>query len=111
MSSVITLSVEQKLTLTYRVEPGCLGPTGADRIEGFCAYAQSQMQSIDADCIHWNITPRFDKSLPEMAYQVLGKRMTQQQAEKYLAHFGKRLDDLEGHLTDKLAELIATYKA
>ena len=110
MSASSSLTREQKLTVTYRVESGCLGPTGADHIEAFCHYAQSQMETIDAGYINWNIIPRLDKSLPEMAYQVLGKRMTHQQAEKYLRHFGKSLDEFEGHLSDKLAELISTYK-
>lgn len=110
MSAPSSLTREQKLSVTYRVEPGCLGPTGADHVEAFCAYAQSQMQTLDAAYIYWNIVPRFDKSLPEMAYQVLGKRMTHQQAEKYLGYFGKSLDELEGHLSDKLADLINNYK-
>lgn len=104
------LTKEQKLTVTYRVEPGCLGPTGADLIEAFCQYAQSQLQTLDADYINWSIIPRFDKTLPEMSYQVLGKRTTHQQAEKYLSVFGKSLDELEAHLTDKLAELIGSFK-
>jgi len=110
MTASSSLTREQKLSVTYRVEPGCLGPTGADHIEAFCTYAQNQMQTIDAGYVDWNIIPRFDKALPEMAYQVLGKRMTHQQAEKYLAYFGKSLDEFEGHLTDKLAELISSYK-
>lgn len=110
MAASSILNNEQKLTVTYRVEPGCLGPTGADLIEAFCRYAQSQLQTLDADYINWNIIPRFDKTLPELSYQVLGKRTTQQQAEKYLALFGKRLEDLEGHLIDSLAELISNFK-
>ncbi len=33
------LADDKKLHLLYRVEPGCLGPTGADTIERFCEYA------------------------------------------------------------------------
>ncbi len=110
MSAVSELPKEKKLTVTYRVEPGCLGPGGVDLIENFCLFAASEMKGIDSGFIHWNLVPRFDKSLPEMAYEVLGKRMTHQQAEKYLGVFGKNLDELEGHLTDKLAELISLYR-
>lgn len=110
MSSFSKLTREQKLTVIYRVEPGCLGPKGAEHIEAFCEYAQASLQTLDADYINWNIIPRYDKTFPEMSYQVLGKRTTQQQAEKYLAIFGKNLEELEGHLTDQLADLIGSYK-
>ncbi|MFL0803976.1 MAG: hypothetical protein K6L81_09660 [Agarilytica sp.] len=109
MKHDLPLPEDKKLCVTYRVEPGCLGPEGAKHVVGFCEYAQKNIQSLDADYISWTITPRNDKSLPEMQYNVVGKRMNHAQAEKYLAVFDKSLDEFEGHLEDKLAEFIGTF--
>ena len=109
MQKNIPLTEEQKLSLTYRVEPGCLGPDGAIHIADFCKYTQERIQTLDADYLIWNIVPRHDKALPEMQYSVVGKRINHVQAEKYLAAFGKSLDEFEGHLVDKLAELIDQF--
>ncbi len=90
MSNSLSLPKEKKLTVTYRVEPGCLGPKGADHIEKFCLFAQKQVESIDADFVHWEIVPRYDKSLPEMQYQIGKKRLSHDKAATYLQLFGKQ---------------------
>jgi hypothetical protein len=109
MSGSLNLSDHQKLSITYRVEPGCLGPDGGNVADEFCAVAQQEFKSLDADCVIWNIVARHDKSLPEMQFHVLGKMLTEAQASKYLAGFEKDLDELEGHLSDKLATLIDNF--
>lgn len=111
MKDKLPLPKEKKLFVTYRVEPGCLGPQGKTHIEAFCHYAQKEVESVDSDYVHWDITPRFDKSLDEIQYNVLNKNMTHVQAEKYLQIFGKSLDEFEGHLGDKLDELIELFMA
>tara|TARA_R110001592_G_scaffold44230_1_gene142555 strand:- start:4807 stop:5145 length:339 start_codon:yes stop_codon:yes gene_type:complete len=103
------LADEKKLSVTYRVEPGCLGPKGTELIDAFCEYAHQKIQTLDSDYINWNIIPRHDKKLPEMSYKVLGKSMNHTQAEKYLCLFGKSLDEFECHLSDKLSEFINEY--
>ncbi len=109
MQHQLPLSKDKKLSVTYRVEPGCLGPNGKNHIEDFCQFTQKQVETIDADYVHWLITPRYDKSLAELQYNVLGKKMTHQQAIKYLALFDKDLEEFEGHLCDKVSELIEEY--
>lgn len=109
MKDKLPLPKEKKLYVTYRVEPGCLGPDGKNRIEEFCIYAQQEVENIDSDYVHWDIIPRHDKSLAEIQYNVLSKNMTHTQAEKYLQIFDKSLDEFEGHLGDKLDELIDQY--
>jgi len=109
MKKAVSLPEGNKLSVTYRVEPGCLGPSGASKIVQFCEYAQENIQSLDADYIAWNIMPRNDKTLPEMQYSVVGKRMNHAQAEKYLAVFDKNLEEFEGHLVDKLALFIDDF--
>lgn len=108
-SSPLPLSEDKKLSVTYRVEPGCLGPEGKNQVSEFCEFAQAELRSLDPDYISWNIVPRNDKTLPEMQYNVVGKRMNHAQAEKYLEMFDKNLDEFEGHLGDKLATLIDEF--
>lgn len=109
MNKALSLPEGKKLLVTYRVESGCLGPTGASKVVGFCEYAQENIKSLDAEYITWNIVPRHDKALPEMQYGILDRRITHAQAEKYLAVFGKVLDEFEGHLVEKLALFIDDY--
>lgn len=109
MKNNLPLPQEKKLTILFRVESGCLGPQGATHIEEFCRLAQQEFASVDADFIHWEIIPRHDKSLAEMQYQVSNKKLSHDQAAKYLAVFNKDLDEFEGHLHQKLAVLIEQF--
>lgn len=109
MKSSLPLQEDQKLSVTYRVESGCLGPQGESLVSDFCIFAQSKLQSLDSDYVTWNVMPRSDKTLPEMQYSIVGKRMTHAQAEKYLKVFGKNLDEFECHMSDKLANLIDEF--
>ena len=105
----LPLSADRKVTVTYRVEPGCLGPKGPEHIDDFCRFAQKEVALIDSDYVKWNIVPRFDKSIPEMQYSVVGKSINHQQARKYLKVLDKSLDDCEEHLIDKMTVLIDQF--
>ncbi len=109
MSASLPLPSEQKLTITYRVEPGCLGPDGKSHIDAFCDMAQRCVVDLDADFIHWNIIPRHNKALPEMQYSVSSKRLTHDKADKYLRIFGKSLDEFEDHIQGECVMLIDRY--
>lgn len=109
MKNLVPLQEDKKLSVTYRVEAGCLGPDGTNYIVDFCKFAQSALQTLDSDYIAWNIVYRKDKTLPEMEYSVVGKKMSYHQAEKYLAVFGKSLDEFEGRLSDLLTTLIHKF--
>ncbi len=109
MKNSLPLSDDNKLSVTYRVESGCLGPDGTDHVGKFCEFAQKSIQPLDSDYIAWNIVPRNDKQLPEMQYSAVGKNMSHSQADKYLGVFGKSLDEFELHLSEKLAALINEY--
>ena len=102
MKDSLPLSEDKKLSVIYRVEPGCLGPLGKSHISEFCNSAQTELSSLASDYIIWNIVPRNDKSLPELQYTLAEKRISHSQAEKYLAFFGEILDEFEGELADKL---------
>lgn len=68
MTTSLPLSDEMKLTVVFRVEPGCLGPQGANSVDEFCLFAQSKVESLDSDYVIWSIIPRNDKTLPEGHY-------------------------------------------
>jgi hypothetical protein len=105
----LPLPLYKKLNVTFRVEPGCLGPNGIEYVDGFCKYAKSAIAKIDSDFVRCTIIPRHDKSLPETEYKTNGKALTQEKAALFLPVFGKALDDFEEELEGKLAELIDEY--
>jgi len=109
MKHNLPLPEEMKLQVLYRVEPGCIGPNGIYEIESFCNFAQQQVSNLDSDYVHWHITPRFDKSLPEVQYSVNHRALSHDKADKYLQVFNKSLDSFEAHLGEKLAELVDKY--
>ncbi|MGX5172470.1 hypothetical protein ACUR5C_00415 [Aliikangiella sp. IMCC44653] len=109
MKIVLPLPPDKKLNVIYRLEPGCMGPDGIDSIEQFCNFAQQEVAGLDADFVHWEILPRFDKSLDEMEYRVAQKRLTHDQAAVYLNLFSKQLDEFEEHLHERIGELIEAF--
>lgn len=109
MNHNLPLPQSKKLVVTYRVEPGCLGPEGKNHVDSFCQLAEKGVASVDSDFIHWHITPRHDKNLAEMHYSVNGKELNHDMADKYLNVFGKNLDEFEGHLHENLALIIDFY--
>jgi len=109
MSASHPLPDHQKLTVTYRVEPGCLGPEGKNYVDAFCVFAQKKVVDLDADFICWNIVPRSVKSLPEMEYHILNKQLTHDKADKYLQIFGKSLDEFEDHIMGESVALIDQF--
>lgn len=109
MEITLPLPENKKLTVEFRVEPGCLGPSGKDHIENFCQLAQNEIQLINSDFVHWVIIPRYDKSLAEMQYKINNKNLNHTQAAKYLQLFNKNLDEFEEQLNEKLSQLIEHY--
>jgi len=103
------LPKEKKLTVIFRVEEGCLGPDGAQHVEGFCKFAQKEVETIDADFVHWIVVPRHDKALVETEYNINEKKLTHDKAERYLNLFEKSLDEFEGHFHEKISLLIEDY--
>ena len=109
MKHDLPLPQDKKLTVTYRIEPGCLGPNGSEKVSDFCEFAENGLRTLDSDYVIWNIKPRLDKRLPEMQYTAIGKTLNHAQAEKYLWLCEKALDEFECHLSDRMATLIDDY--
>lgn len=93
----------KKMTVLIRVEPGCLGPTGADYVEEFCAFAHPVFNRMKSAFLQWELIPRYDKSLDEIEYQLCGRTLANDKAEKYLALFHSTCQDLEEDISAKLS--------
>ncbi|MBL4608889.1 MAG: hypothetical protein JKY01_13815 [Pseudomonadales bacterium] len=101
---------QKQLLLQYRVEAGCLGPTGQDFVEDFCFFAYSALASFEDDVARWEIIPRYDKGLAEFEYRLHGtKSLSRAQAVRYLQACNKNLDEMECAFGDKLSELIDEF--
>jgi hypothetical protein len=101
------LADDKKLHLLYRVEPGCLGPTGAETIERFCEYANQQITPVYFAGYHF--VPRFDKTKPERQYSINQKLLSAVQTQAYLGHFKTSIDDFEEQLDELLTEAIERF--
>lgn len=99
----------KKMTVLFRMEPGSLGPDGAQYVVEFCEFAQMQLQACAEMYIRWAIVPRLDKSLAEMEFQLSSKKLTTAKAGQYLAVFGENLDHFEEQLEDNLEAIINQY--
>ena len=103
------LPLYKKLLVMYRIEPGCLGPQGADYVEEFCVFAKQKLKAHHGHCLRWAIKPRYDKSLPELEYQMKNTMVSQENAEKYLARFDIDKETFEESLEEALADLVDEF--
>ncbi|ASM51801.1 hypothetical protein PESP_b0191 [Pseudoalteromonas espejiana DSM 9414] len=98
---------DKKIRLMYRVEPGCLGPQGADHIEDFCRYANKHIKSPYYG--QFLFLPRFDKQKDERQYSVKSRNLSRVQAKAYLNHFEIDIDTFEEQLDELLTKAIDLY--
>lgn len=98
-----------KITVICRVEPGCLGPDGADHVEAFCKLGQKEFNAIDPDIINWEVIPRFDKTQPELQYKLNGLYLNEEQSELYLKALGKDPSKFEETLFKQLTVSVNHY--
>jgi len=93
----------------YRLEPGCLGPDGAQYITEFCQFAQPLVSSHAPVFMQCVLTPRFDKSLPELQFSLGGRILTEAQAERLCSSYQTDADTLVEELNHHLMLLIDQY--
>lgn len=101
------LSDDKKMRVLYRVEPGCLGPTGTQYIEAFCRFANKQITSPHYAQLLF--LPRYDKQKDERQYSVNSRNLSQLQAKMYLQHFSVNIVDFEDQLDQLLTKAIDLY--
>jgi hypothetical protein len=98
-----------KITVICRVEPGCLGPDGANHVEKFCLLAQKEFDKLEPDQVKWQIIPRFDKDKPEIQYKLNDQYLTEDQSNVYLKALKKDPDQFEESLFKLLTESVNHY--
>lgn len=98
-----------KITVICRVEPGCLGPDGADHVEDFCKLGQKEFDAIDPDKVEWQIVPRFDKTKPEVQYKLRGRYLSEEQSALYLKALGKDPEEFEEDMFKQLTVSVNHY--
>ena len=109
MNVKLPLAEDKKLTVIFRVEPGCLGPDGNEHVAEFCLFAQKEYSPIDSGFINWSIVPMYDKSLNEIEYKIGSLGLTHDKVTRYLEMFEKNPDDFEEELSNKISELIIQH--
>lgn len=103
------LPLYKKLLVFYRIEPGCLGPQGTDYVEEFCVFAKKKLKDLHGHCLRWTIKPRYDKSLPELEFQIKNSTVSRDNAEKYMSSFDIEIDEFEEQLEEMLADLVDAF--
>ena len=103
------LPLYKKLLVMYRIEPGCLGPQGADYVEEFCVFAKQKLKDRHSHCLRWAIKPRYDKSLPELEFQIKNGTLSRDNAAKYMTRFDIDIDGFEEALDEELTELVDAF--
>ncbi|NDW22552.1 hypothetical protein [Alteromonas hispanica] len=103
------LPIYKKLLVMFRIEPGCLGPQGADYVEEFCTFAKQKLKNHHGHCLRWSIKPRYDKSLPELEFQIKNSVVSRENAAKYMDRFDIDIDTFEEGLEESLADFIDAF--
>ncbi|MCZ8530055.1 hypothetical protein IW644_11370 [Alteromonas sp. PRIM-21] len=103
------LPLYKKLLVMYRIEPGCLGPQGADYVEEFCVFAKKKLKDNNGHCLRWTIKPRYDKTLPELEFQIKNAVLSRDNAAKYMDSFDIDIDAFEEELEESLADLVDAF--
>ena len=98
-----------QVTIMLRIEPGCLGPTGANYVEEFCAFATPVFAKVNASFLNWQLTPRYDKTQPEIQYYIKERPLSDEKAEKYLALFHNDMATIEEDISAKLTISIEKF--
>ena len=109
MNTNPVLPKDKRLTIIFRVEPGCLGPEGKNSIDKFCELAQKAIEPVASDFIQWLVVPRNDKSQSETQYKVGAKILTREKAKTYLKMLELNIDEVEGQLLEKITYLIEQF--
>ena len=109
MNSELNIPKEKKLTILYRIEPGCLGPDGKLEIDEFCLFASTKITDMKLMFVNCTIEPRNDKTLPELQFYLLGKHISYDQAKLYMHKFERDIDVFFEDLDDRLANYIDEF--
>lgn len=100
---------DKRLLVECRVEGGCLGPEGASHVDDFCYFAETEFQPFHSEQVTWKFLRRQNSQHAEVEYKLIGKKLSHQQASKYLDLFGIDMSEFESDIDDRLIALIERY--
>lgn len=103
------LPEDRKLTITYRVEPGTLGPDGASHIEAFCQFLTERLQGFYPEVIQLKVVPRYDKQRPEKQFSIANKQISLTQATVYLDTLALDIDQIDDELDEQTSQLVDDF--
>ncbi|ATC94032.1 hypothetical protein [Pseudoalteromonas tunicata] len=98
---------EKKLSVLFRLEPGCLGPQGIDHVESFCTFVNSHLHQFYF--AELSVIPRFDKSLPEWEYSINQRNLDDAKVGIYLTLFKTDKNSFEEQFEEQLTENIELF--
>ena len=105
----MTQTTAKRLTIQIRIEPGCLGPDGKCHVDTFCIAAGRIFAAIEPERVSWVLLPRHDKQLPEQAFFIEGRKLSEAQASLLLQRMGLTLSTLQERSDAMLAQLVERY--
>ncbi len=97
------------LTINYYVEAGCLGEHGEDRIQGFCQFLQLKFNQNQANICSWQVKQLTDIHQPHIQYFLANKKLTNEQASRYLEALKQNKDAFEDNIDEIVIDLIDDY--
>ncbi|MEM7209046.1 MAG: hypothetical protein AAF434_14580 [Pseudomonadota bacterium] len=98
-----------RVLITYRIEPGCLGPDGDQHVDAFCEFVQPYLSVLYPRSCTWNVVPRHDKALDEIEYSLIGRKLTKAQSLKFFESMNSDLPRIEQQAQTVLVESIEVY--
>jgi hypothetical protein len=91
----------EKLLLTYRVEPSCLGPDGISRIKDFCNNLTTAFVYYHNNYLIYQFIPVYDKTLAAMKLSINYEYLSEAKSSLYMGFFTQTLESFGEDLQDQ----------
>ncbi len=102
-------SQSPKLNINYYIESGCLGAQGEQKIQHYCQFLTQKLQHIYNDFCTWHVKPLSDLHQPHIQYFIAHKKLSDEQATRYLNALQKNKKKFESQIDDIVIHSIEDY--
>lgn len=102
-------SSKHSFKISYLVEAGCLGAQGIQKIDGFCAFLTQKLNPSFPSFCSWDIRPKVDIHQRHIQYTLNKKKLTIDQATRYLDAHDHNIKTFEDKIDDFVIDLIEEY--
>ncbi|MBL7002776.1 MAG: hypothetical protein ISR69_01945 [Gammaproteobacteria bacterium] len=109
MNSKINIKEDNKITVHYYLEGGCLGPKGEFLIDDFCKFLEKKLNQKEVPFCHWVTHSKNDIHLHHFQYEIQKRKLDQPKIIKYLQLLGVEIDDFENEIDEFVVHLIEVY--